>query len=428
MLEPSSTTGLQQTTTYKVVLPFYIYAALSFLIACILLLIHTNIFHQHYFHPHTLAITHIMALGWGTMIILGASHQLLPVLIEGKLDSDFLAHLTFVFTAIGIPFLIVGFYTFHTGWVLQTGAVLVNLGVLCYLSNVVSSIYMSKKHDVHAWYMAAASFWLFTTTLLGLLLVFNFSKNILPEDSLSYLTLHAHLGIVGWFLLLVIGVGSRLIPMFLISKYTHDKTLWVIFVLIHLGLISFIIFQGYEFSTAYFYFPIISVLIAVALFGYHCRQAYKVRIRKNVDEQMKVSLLSVIQLLVPIVILLVVLNLLPSSAQASIALLYGFCIFFGWITAIILGMTFKTLPFIVWNKVYHEKAFAGATPVPKDLFKESIFNAMAITYLLGFSLMAFGIVIQHNLVLKLGAGTLVVAAVLYVINTGITLLHQPPKQ
>ncbi|HQE11676.1 MAG TPA: cytochrome C oxidase subunit I, partial [Flavipsychrobacter sp.] len=239
MLEPSSTTGLQQTTTYKVVLPFYIYAAISFLIACILLLIHTNIFHQHYFHPHTLAITHIMALGWGTMIILGASHQLLPVLIEGKLDSDFLAHLTFVFTAVGIPFLIVGFYKFHTGWVLQMGAVLVNLGVLCYLSNVVSSIYMSKKHDVHAWYMAAASFWLFTTTLLGLVLVFNFSKNILPEDSLTYLTLHAHLGIVGWFLLLVIGVGSRLIPMFLISKYTHDKTLWAIFVLIHLGLISF---------------------------------------------------------------------------------------------------------------------------------------------------------------------------------------------
>lgn len=42
--------------------------------------------------------------------------------------------------------------------------------------------------------------------------------------------------------------------------------------------------------------------------------------------------------------------------------------------------------------------------------------------------MAIGIVLQHNLVLKLGAGTLVVAAILYVINTGITLLHQPSKQ
>jgi hypothetical protein len=88
MFPPTSNTGLQKTTSYKVVLPFYIFAAVSFLLACILLLINTSAVHQHYFQPQTLAITHLMALGWGTMIILGASHQLLPVLIEGKLSSD----------------------------------------------------------------------------------------------------------------------------------------------------------------------------------------------------------------------------------------------------------------------------------------------------------------------------------------------------
>ncbi|HMW94063.1 MAG TPA: hypothetical protein PKE67_04135, partial [Chitinophagales bacterium] len=71
--------GLQQTTSYKVVIPFYVYAAVSLLIGTILLFFHTDIAHQHYFHPYTLAITHTMALGWGTMIIFGASHQLLPV-------------------------------------------------------------------------------------------------------------------------------------------------------------------------------------------------------------------------------------------------------------------------------------------------------------------------------------------------------------
>ena len=105
MFALQSNNGIQQTTSYKVVLPFYVFAAFSFLVATILLLIHSGIIHQHYFQPYTLAITHIMALGWGTMIILGASHQLLPVLIEGKLDSNFLAYLTFAFTATGIPFL-----------------------------------------------------------------------------------------------------------------------------------------------------------------------------------------------------------------------------------------------------------------------------------------------------------------------------------
>ncbi len=100
--------GLQQTTNYRVVLPFYIYASASFLMATLLLFLRTDLANDHYFYPPTLAITHIMALGWGTMIILGASHQLLPVLIEGKLDSDKLAYATFGFTSIGIPILVIG--------------------------------------------------------------------------------------------------------------------------------------------------------------------------------------------------------------------------------------------------------------------------------------------------------------------------------
>ena len=428
MFAPAPNTELQQTTTYKVVLPFYIFAALSFLIASILLLLHTDVFHQHYFHPHTLAITHIMALGWGTMIILGASHQLLPVLIEGKLDSDLLAYLTFIFTAIGIPFLAVGFYIFHTGWVLQTGAVLINFGVVCYLTNVISSIYESKKHDVHAWYMAAASIWLFSTTFFGLLLVFNFSKSLLPDSSVAYLSIHAHLGLIGWFLLLVVGVASRLIPMFLISKYTNNKMLWWIFALINASLISFIFFKVWNVATVFYYVSLLLSLTAIVLFGSYCRKAHNVRIRKNVDEQMKISLLSVAQMLLPFIVLIIVLAFLPDDKHANITLLYGFCIFFGWITAIILGMTFKTLPFIVWNKVYHDKAHGGKTPVPKDLFSEKIFNGMSITYLTGFILFVTGIIFLSDFLLKAGAVALLATAVLYVYNTGITLLHQPKEQ
>jgi hypothetical protein len=428
MFAATSNTGLQQTTSYKVVLPFYIFGALSFLTAAILLLLNTDIFHQHYFHPHTLAITHIMALGWGTMIILGASHQLLPVLIEGKLDSNLLAYLTFIFTATGIPFLAVGFYIFHTGWVLQTGAVLINVGVVCYLTNVISSVYESKKHDVHAWFMMAASLWLFSTTFFGLLLVFNFSKSLLPDSSVTYLSIHAHLGLIGWFLLMVVGVASRLIPMFLISKYANNKRLWWIFALINASLTSFIVFKVMDAAAGTYYISLLLALIAIVLFGGYCRKAYKVRIRKNVDQQMKISLLSVAQMLVPVIALIIVLALLPADKHPNIVLLYGFCIFFGWITAIILGMTFKTLPFIVWNKVYHEKAHGNKTPAPKDLFSDKVFNGMLTAYLVGFVLFVAGIIFLNDLVLKAGAIALLTAAVLYVCNTGITLLHQPKEQ
>lgn len=416
--------GLQQTTSYKVVLPFYLYAAISFLIATSLLFLHTDIFSQHYFHPQTLAITHTMALGWATMIILGASHQLLPVLVEGKLDSNFLAYATFVFTAIGIPFLIISFYYFKPGWMMQTGAVFVNVGVICYLVNVISSIYESKKMDVHAWFILSASLWLFTTTFFGLLLVFNFSISLLPNDSLEYLTLHAHFGIIGWFLLLIIGVGSRLIPMFLISKYTNPKMLFFILAMIHLSLLSFILIKIFSNNMLHYFIPLALGFIAILMFVKYCHNAYQVRIRKSVDEQMKISLVSVAQMLFPILILFIVLLFIPSKNEERIMMLYGFTIFFGWLTAIILGMTFKTLPFIVWNKVYSRLSSKGKTPIPKDLFREPIFHWMGLSYLLGFLSVISGILLAVDIAIKLGTLFLLFSAILYVYNVFILLLHK----
>lgn len=427
MIPAAIQTDFQKTTSYKIVLPFYIYGALSFLLACVLLMINTKVVHQHYFQPQTLAITHLMALGWGTMIILGASHQLLPVIIEGKLDSELLAYLSFIFAALGIPFLVVGFYTFHLGWVLQTGAILINSAVVCYFLNVINSIYESKKYTIYAWFIAAASLWLFATVFFGLMLVFNFTRSWLPENSLEYLSLHAHMGLAGWFLLLVIGVGSRLIPMFLISKYTNEKTLWWIFALINIALIGFVYLKTVK-EYRYYYSPFVLVLVALILFGIYCYRAYRIRIRKQIDDQMKVSLLSVALLFLPLFSLIAVIYFISTEAQApNIVLLYGFCIFFGWITAIILGMTFKTLPFIVWNKVYHKRA-VGKTPAPKELFSGKLFQAMAWFYLLGFLLFLPGIILLNDILLKGGAACLLASSVFYVANVAKTLFHQADKQ
>ncbi|MDB5208264.1 MAG: cytochrome oxidase subunit, partial [Flavisolibacter sp.] len=195
MLAPTNDTSLVKNTTHKVVLPFYLYAALSLLAATILLFFSTNAFTQHYFHPHTLAITHTMALGWGTMIILGASHQLVPVLIEARLFSNLLAYLSFVFAGVGIPLLVYAFFNFQFNWPALLGGGLINAAIICFLVNLAISISKSKAENVHAVFVFTAAIWLLITTLIGLLLAFNFTQSILPNDSLHYLSLHAHIGI-----------------------------------------------------------------------------------------------------------------------------------------------------------------------------------------------------------------------------------------
>jgi hypothetical protein len=428
MFPGNSNTGLAQNTSYKVVLPFYLYAGISFFIATILIIFSTPAFLQHYFHPHTLAITHVMALGWGTMMILGASHQLVPVLIEGKLYSNLLAYLSFFFAGVGIPLLVVGFYQFNFGLPAQLGAILINSSILFYLINIAVSMAKSKKENVHAVFVFTATLWLLITTIVGLFLVYNFTVNILSKDSLSYLPLHAHLGIIGWFLLLVIGVGSRLIPMFLISKYSNNKLLWWIYSLINFALISFIIFFLYFKIVSLYFIPLIAIAAALIMFGFYCYKSYYERIRKKVDYQVKISLLSVLMMILPLILLLIIISwLLFSSGNYELVLTYGFCIFFGWITAIIFGMTFKTLPFIVWNKVYHDKAGLGKTPNPKELFSDKIFIGMGIFYLAGFILFATGILVSNQSILKVASILLLITAILYNGNVWKAITHKPKK-
>lgn len=425
MITGSNNKGLVKTTTHKVVLPFYMYAALAFLAATVLLFTRPGAFSGHYFQPHVLAITHIMALGWGTMVILGASHQLLPVLVERKLYSTTLAYLSFLLTATGIPLLVWAFYFFNLGWPAQYGASLVNAGVLLFLINVAMSVVKSKSENVQAVFMLTAAIWLVLTTVTGGLLVFNFTWDLLPRDSLHYLSLHAHLGIVGWFLLLVTGVGSRLIPMFLISKYDNPKMLWSIYLLINCGLIAFVFIFLNTARPLLYLLPVASIAIAILLFGIYCRRSYRERIRRRVDEEMKISLLSVAMMVLPLVFLVsIIVMLLFLSTNTRLVLAYGFTVFFGWLTAIILGMTFKTLPFIVWNKIYHAKAGSGKTPNPKDLFSAGIFTGMAFLFITGFVCFAVGIVIMNGIILNAGALLLLACAFLYNVNVFKLIFHK----
>lgn len=427
MFGVTGNTEKSATTSYRVVLPFYFYAAVAFFVATILLLLSATSFSGHYFHPHTLAITHIMALGWGTMIILGAGHQLVPVLIEGKLYSNKLAYASFLFAAIGIPLLVYGFYFFDMGWPAKWGGRLILLAIIAYLINLAVSMAKSKHGNVHSVFVFIATIWLLATATIGLMLVYNFNYPFMPANSIKYLPLHAHVGIIGWFSLLIMGVGSRLIPMFLISKYNNPRRLWWIYALINGGLLAFVFIFLYTNSRSLLLFPFSFVVLAISLFGNYCYKSYQQRIRKKVDEQMKVSLLSVIMMLLPVIFVIVIIALLLISSSENIQLViaYGFIIFFGWITAIILGMTFKTLPFIVWNKVYHHLAGKGKTPNPKDLFNNRVFKCMVISYILGFILFTVGIFLGYESVLQVAAALLVCTSSLYNLNVIKLLMHKP---
>src|SRR5690606_28838637 len=75
----------QYAPSPKVVVPFYGAGSLFFLAGCLMISLYPELFVGHYFSPGLLAITHLLVLGWVTMIIMGALSQMIPVILESPL-------------------------------------------------------------------------------------------------------------------------------------------------------------------------------------------------------------------------------------------------------------------------------------------------------------------------------------------------------
>ena len=74
----------------------------------------------------------------------------------------------------------------------------------------------AEKSNIQAEFIITAALWFWVTVTIGVLMAFNLTYVFLPQEHLFYLKIHAHIGIAGWFLLLIMGAGSKLLPMFLL--------------------------------------------------------------------------------------------------------------------------------------------------------------------------------------------------------------------
>lgn len=404
-------------TNAKVVWPFYAYASVSFLAACFFLVLNSDLLLGHYFQPQLLAITHSMAIAWGTMIIFGASFQLLPVIAGKALYSEKLAKRCFYLSAISIPFLVNGFYHFLFDVIFFTAAVVLIVAITLFVYNVYKTIVQSEV--IQGDYIFSASIYLFFTVVLGFVLALNFTFPVLPDSSLKYLKLHAHIGVLGWFLFLIIGVGSKLLPMFFFSKYKNDTLITTIYYALHTSLAMFILSQtilNYPWiensSIAIFFF------IGMAYLFYSF-MVFKNRIKKKVDITMKATFISMLSILM-IAVLVISLLVSKNNHHIQISIVYGFVIFFGWISMLIIGMTFKTLPFIIWNA----REMNNKNKSPKDLYSELIFRWMLFIYVLGFVLVIIGIISENILLLKVSTSAILLSSILYNVNVFKILINR----
>ena len=172
---------------------------------------------QGYAAPHVLAFVHLNTLGVVAAVIMGASYQLVPVVLQTPLASVALGRVTFWLHLSGLALFLPGLWFTWTPGV-GVGATLLFSGLLLYLGVIALTIARAPRRDVVAWHIAISLVGLAGGVTLGLLLALNQGAGFLGGLTLRLMAGHATLMLGSWVAVLLGGVSYRLAGMFTLAE------------------------------------------------------------------------------------------------------------------------------------------------------------------------------------------------------------------
>jgi hypothetical protein len=333
-----------------------------------------------------LAVLHLGALGWLTMVAIGASCQLLPVALGTTLWSPSLASKTFWVYGAGVGLLAMGFAGMDSHWLLP-GATLVWAGLALFLVNVVMTLARVPQMTVTAGYVAAAYASLGVAATLGATMAYDLFMGFAPSLLTFGPPAHAALAVFGWLLPLIVGVSYKLLPMFgLIHGHSEQlarRNGWVWGVALA-ALAGILITGGRGWPAA------LTLLVGtMAAFAWDVRRMLKKRMRKAPDTGLR-FVGAGLAVLVPTMVLALWPawgGVLPIPAE-HVWMALGLLVFVGGISTIVLGYLHRILPFLQWMRRYGDLAATGPLPRTQDLLNDRVSRACFWPYQAGVVLLA----------------------------------------
>ena len=167
---------------------------------------------EYYAHARLLHL-HLILLGFVTLAMIGATHRLLPMILNAEIYSPGLARLVMVLLPAGFAILIGGFITSSLYLELVIGGLLV-LSIGLYAYNLLRTWIGSGQAGTAASdHLLIATFFLVLMMIMGVLVGANFLPQlpVLPFGSL-HLAAYTHMALIGFILQTVFGALSYGIP------------------------------------------------------------------------------------------------------------------------------------------------------------------------------------------------------------------------
>jgi hypothetical protein len=392
-----------------------------------LLLVRPEMLATYHYSQYVIAATHLFVLGWICTIVMGAMYQLVPVALETKLYSERLAAVQFLFHLVGFVGMVWMFWTWNMKQVGHFGAVL-TVGVGLFAYNIARTLLRVPRWNVIATSVACALGWLSLAVCAGLTIAIgkctyeaastlsagnpfgmflhglqSVARFAARFDQISAMHAHAHLGAVGVFIMLIVGISYKLVPMFTLSEVQHRWRAAVSVLLLNGGLLGsfFAILLRHPSKLA---FALLAVA-GLACYGIEMAAILRARKRRTLDWGIR-YFLTAIGLLAPLSLLALVLSwpgLKLTQLTGQLENVYGVMGLLGVVSFAIIGMFYKIIPFLVWYGSYSRQIGLSKVPSLADLYSATLQALGYWAYLAGLAVTAVAIVLANAAAVRCGA-------------------------
>ena len=370
-MNPQAGLSFEQAPPFALPLRFFLTAPLFLLTAASLIVFSPETLTSRW-TPQALALTHALTLGFLAMTMLGALLQMLPVVAGAPLPAPHrVAWLSHLSLTAGSLVLITGFLT-AAPTAFGVGIVLLGSGLAVFLAAAAISLMRAvTSATVNGVRLAAIS--LGITLLLGVALALQRTGGWALPAVDAMLAAHVSFGLLGWVLLLVIGVAYQVVPMFQITPpYPPRLSRWLAgaaFALLCLHAAASLLPEpAADAATLLAESGLATVILLFALVTLRLQSR---RRRKLPDVTLDFWRAGMASLIASVAVWLAAQFSPAWAGSDTYPLLLGVLFIGGFAVSVVNGMLYKIIPFLAWFHLQAQlQARAGSIPTMKSMISE----------------------------------------------------------
>jgi hypothetical protein len=357
-----------------------------------------------------ISYVHLMTVGVIASIVIGASYQLVPVVLQTELASSQYGRISFWLHLAGIVLFLPGiYYSWRPG--LAIGSILLFAGLLTFTGIIARTLQHAPRLDGVAWHILISLIGLFGGMTMGVGLAFNRTAGFLGEQTLPILAAHASLMLGGWVLLMINGVAYRLVSMFTLTEsHVNSKVVITELILSATGIWLFVAALLVTPNRFLLLIPVALVFSGQSLFAGQLIYLYRRRLRRSFDIHMPFALLAAgVSTLVPALIAFGVLTGRTPGDLLWVGV--GWLLIAGVAITAIQGFFYKIATFLVWLKRYAPLAGRSRVPRLEEMYSGRLAKAGFGVWLIGLLISLLGLIADSatmmgiaGFVLALGIG------------------------